>query len=73
MDPQITWQELQQAYSAREWDKVEDLAEALLDWLNMGGTAPDTSAVLPEAEDWHRFVCLAVAESGLSQARARRR
>lgn len=41
MDPQATWNHLQQAFKEHDWDEVEELAQALLAWLRKGGFPPN--------------------------------
>ena len=41
MDPQITWEELLQAWARRDWEAVVEYAEALLGWLDRGGFPPE--------------------------------
>lgn len=40
MDPQTTWDELLAAYAASEWERVHELAEELIIWLQGGGFSP---------------------------------
>ena len=42
MDPQATWNSLQQAYGRKDWQEARELAQSLLDWLGRGGFAPFT-------------------------------
>lgn len=42
MDPQATWEQLQEAYGNADWETVRELAQALLDWLDRGGFPPTT-------------------------------
>ncbi len=44
MDPQATWEQLQEAYGNAEWETAGELAQALLDWLDSGGFPPITQA-----------------------------
>ena len=44
MDPQATWNHLQQAFKEHDWDEVEELAQALLAWLRKGGFPPNLGA-----------------------------
>lgn len=43
MDPQAAWTQLQEAYHIRDWEAVRELAQSLLDWLELGGFPPVTS------------------------------
>lgn len=40
MDPQATWDQLQEAYRLRDWAVARELAQSLLDWLARGGFPP---------------------------------
>ena len=42
MDPQATWDQLQEANCIRDWEAVRELAQSLLDWLERGGFPPVT-------------------------------
>jgi hypothetical protein len=49
MDPQVAWEQLQEAYGNADWETVHELAQALLDWLDRGGFPP-TTQVGPAAD-----------------------
>lgn len=56
MDPQSAWNEMLDAISSEDFFEAEIRAEALLDWLDRNGFAPQTlSQVLPE--EWDRMIC----------------
>jgi hypothetical protein len=38
MDPHAAWAALLDAYHEREWGRVEELADAILSWLERGGS-----------------------------------
>lgn len=40
MDPQATWDQLLSAYAEGDWDRIEELALALSEWLRKGGFPP---------------------------------
>ncbi|MFO0966119.1 MAG: hypothetical protein U0793_11125 [Gemmataceae bacterium] len=40
MDPQETWDQLLTAYAEGDWDRIEELATALSEWLRKGGFPP---------------------------------
>jgi hypothetical protein len=44
MDPQATWEQLQEAYGNADWETARELAQALLAWLDRGGFPPTTEA-----------------------------
>ena len=75
MDPEATLRELLDAVQASAWDRVDELAEALLDWLEKRGFPPLTVGPRELGVEWHRamatFVCH-LARSKVRDARKRR-
>ena len=75
MDPEATLRELLDAVHARAWDRVDELAGALLDWLEKRGFPPLTIGPRELGVEWHRatatFVCH-LARSKVRDARKRR-
>lgn len=77
MDPQVAWQELIDAFCRLDWDRVRDLADGLLQWMNRGGSPPETSAMKsavtgksadpPQSPgpDWNRIVAQAACRYAL--------
>lgn len=59
MNPQVAWNEMLDAYRARNPDEVRECAERLQQWLNKGGFPPDTGGGSALGDEWHR--CLAIA------------
>jgi hypothetical protein len=61
MDPQAAWTELLQARLQRDWDRAEELAESLMDWMKKQGFPPETVGNRTIGRGWHRaiaqFVC----------------
>jgi hypothetical protein len=76
MDPQATLRELLAAVGDRDWDRVEELSEALLTWLQRRGFPPQTVGPPELGRGWHRavaeFICY-LAKSSARDARKRRR
>ena len=80
MDPQVAWKELMEAFHQLNWDRVRDLAEGLLHWMNRGGCPPETSAgvfvpadltIEPKQSlgpDWNRTVVQAACRYALALA-----
>ena len=68
MDPQATWRMLIDAYCDRDWEQAEELAEALVNWMNHGGFPPETMDRRMDA-DWNCMVSRAVCEWVLDRAR----
>jgi hypothetical protein len=60
MDPQVTWQRLLNAYSARNWPDAQEAAEYLLSWLEKGGFPPQILRDAPMDDAWNRSVARAV-------------
>ena len=78
MDPQATWNELLEARLERDWDRAEELANALLDWMQRSGFPPDTVGHRHLGTRWHHavayFVChLVLADVRQARKRAPRR
>lgn len=78
MDPQATWQELLEARSKRDWSRAEELAHALLNWLQRRGFPPHTVGDPKLGTRWHHaiayFVChLVLADVSQARKRAERR
>jgi hypothetical protein len=78
VDPQATWNELHDAVADRDWERVEELADALLEWIGKGGFPPKTSAHPRLTQSWHKdvthCVChLALASLKKARTRAKRR
>ncbi|HRA89354.1 MAG TPA: hypothetical protein PK992_14815 [Planctomycetaceae bacterium] len=54
MDPQATWNELQDAIRCSDMEITRDRAESLLGWLARGGFPPVTSNDPTMDQDAHR-------------------
>ena len=54
MDPQFTWEQLLSAYAKGDWDRIQEHAEALLDWLDRGQCPPKILNVDGLGPDWDR-------------------
>ena len=78
MDPQATWDELLEARLERDWDRAEELANALLDWMQRSGFPLDTVGDRRLGTRWHHAVAyfvshLVLADVCQARKRARRR
>ena len=40
MDPNQTWNDLSQAFEDGDWERIDELAAALAEWLERGGLPP---------------------------------
>jgi len=76
MDPQATFEELLDAVSDRDWDRMDELSEALLRWMETGGFPPRIVGLATLGCNWHRaiatFICH-LAKSRVWDARRRKR
>jgi hypothetical protein len=74
MDPDATLRDLVSAVGDRNWDRVAELQEALLAWMERRGFPPLTIGPKKLGRAWHRavatFVCHAAA-SKVQDARKR--
>jgi len=55
MDPQAAWTEMLEAINHRNWDRVQELADGLLDWLRRRGFPPQTT-VIEMRRGWDRVI-----------------
>ena len=76
MDPEATLRDLLDAVGDRDWDRVDELSEALLMWLQKRGFPPQTLGPKELGRGWHRalaeFTCY-LAQSRARDARKRRK
>jgi hypothetical protein len=75
MDPDAALAELLAAVGERDWDRIDELADGLLHWLQHRGFPPTTVGPKALGKEWHAavatFVCH-VAKSKVRDARRRR-
>ncbi len=75
MDPDATLRDLLHALNSRDWDRVDELQDALLTWMERRGFPPMTIGHKDLGLEWHRavatFICHAAA-SKVKDARQRR-
>jgi hypothetical protein len=64
MDPQVTWQELLDAWRRGDWNVVAEVADALLEWIRKSGFPPETMGS-DMGSDWNRTVAVAAAQFAL--------
>ena len=68
MDPETALAELLAALGSRDWNRTEELADGLLQWLQCRGFPPTT--VAPSlGKDWHRAVATLVCHAAKSKVR----
>ena len=70
MDPQVTWQNLHEAFRERNWDEARELARSLLDWLQRGGFSPSVQGIPSTDPDLHRQAAQAFCRRVLREATA---
>lgn len=76
MDPDATLCELLAATVKRDWNQVDELSEALLTWLQKGGSPPRTLGPGELGRGWHRAIAeltCYVAKSRAQDARRRKK
>ena len=56
MDPQATWDELLDAWRKRDWQRMQEASESLLDWLKRGGFPPEVFPTSGLGSEWNRMV-----------------
>ena len=66
MDPQVAWEELCDAYAARDFESARELASSLLKWLRREGFPPQTMAGRKFDVRWNRTVAKAECEMVLA-------
>ncbi len=74
MDPQVTWTELLEARLQRDWNRADELANALLDWMQRGGFPPHTIGDRKLGMRWHHSIAYTVCHlvlADVNQARKR--
>ncbi len=65
MDPQATWDQLLSALVERDWDRTEELATALKNWLGAGGFPPVVLGAPDLGPAWERAICRAGCQFAL--------
>ena len=73
MDPNSSLSELLIAIETRDWDQVEELADALLRWMENSGFPPQTLGSPRLGHSWHRSVATFVCMAAQAKARAARK
>ena len=68
MDPDATLAELLDAMAVHDWDRVSEVAQNLLRWLNRGGFPPATLGPKSLGDQWHRLVAILVCSAADSKA-----
>jgi hypothetical protein len=68
VDPQTSWDQLLEAYGEADWDRVRELAEALLHWLSRNGFPPRATTGCDLGQAWDREIALAGCRHALARA-----
>ena len=73
MDPNSSLSELLSAIESRDWEQVEELANALLRWMENSGFPPQTLGDPKIGNKWHRSVATFICMAALAKVRAARK
>jgi hypothetical protein len=77
MDPEATLNDMLDAITDRDWDRVTELSDALLTWMEKGGFPPEAIGSSRLGKRWHRtiatFICHAATSRANDAAKRRRR
>lgn len=68
MDPQATFVFLYDALAEHDLDRIGELAQRLLRWLEDGGSPPIAAGPQSLDAPWHREVAMAICHASLSYA-----
>jgi hypothetical protein len=68
MDPQVTWENLLDAYADRDWKAAVEHVVALLDWLQKGGFPPWTVPSRLVRAEVDRLIVVATCRLVLEEA-----
>ncbi len=68
MDPQAALNELLDALGSRHWDRVRELSDALLTWMERGGFPPVTVGAESLGKRWHRAIATFICHAAVSRA-----
>ena len=69
MDPQVTWNQLLDAWVEAEWERVVFLADALLQWIENGGFPPETNANFRMGAEWNLAIVPGACKFAAERAR----
>lgn len=69
MDPDATLRDLLEALCSGDWERVNELQEALLSWMALRGFPPATIGPPELGTSWHRAVATFVCHAAAAQAR----
>lgn len=69
MDPDVTFRDLLDALHANEWERVDEMSEMLIGWLNKNGFPPTTLGDPKLGKKWHRSIATFVCYAAQSHAR----
>ncbi len=73
MDPNACLAELLETIEDRDWDRVEELAHALLEWLDKSGFPPDTLGSIRLGTYWHQTVARSICKAAIARVRNARK
>lgn len=68
MDPHQTLTNLLAAIVDRDWERVCELSEALLTWMESGGFPPEPVGPTSLGQRWHRAMTTFICHAATSRA-----
>jgi hypothetical protein len=71
MDPQVAWDDLLSAYAEGDFDRIEELATALREWLDRGGFPPTVIGEPRLGEEFERALAKAGCDFALEVVNGR--
>ena len=69
MDPDTAFTELLNALHERDWQRVEEGATSLLDWLGKRGLPPVTLGSWSLGQEWHRTLATFICHAALTKVK----
>lgn len=69
MDPQASWEQLLEVFADGDWERVDELADALLTWLERDGFPPRATTGSDLGQDWDRAVAQAACRFAQERVR----
>lgn len=68
MDPQQTLNDMLDGIVARDWERVMELSDALLTWMENGGFPPEAIGSSELGKRWHRTIATFLCHAATSRA-----
>lgn len=68
MEPHATLNDMIDAIVKRDWDRVRELSDALLTWMENGGFPPEAIGPSKLGKRWHRTIVTFICHAASSRA-----